>query len=422
MNPYQSDSGNADQESNDRNGETQSPLMQTRQAASQRTEELWIALISPNGERRAELSALLDECTTGDVREISSYPPINQETSHALNQQYDVILIDIDADPQYALTLVESICGAGMTTVMVCSSSLDQRILMQCMRAGARDFLPLPVSKGQMIEALQAAAERRPASQAARERGGKVMIFMGSKGGTGTTMLACNFAVALAEESTQRTLLIDLDLPLGDVALNLGIQAKYSTLNAVQAGNRLDSSFLVPLLVKHPTGLYVLAAPGSFASFHIECEAILRLVSVARKDFDNVVIDLGTHFDLTSKALFDMAQATYLVTQAGIAELRNSNRLLAQFFSGGKSNVEVVVNRYDPKSKGVSEEHINKAINREVSWRIPNDFVAVRKMQIEATPLIESDTAIARQIRQMARSVQGGSASEAPKKKWSLFG
>ena len=157
------------------------------------------------------------------------------------------------------------------------------------------------------------------------------MVFLGAKGGDGVTTLACNFAVSMAKESGQSTLLIDLDLPLGDAALNLGVVAEYSTINALQNAARLDSAFLSKLLVKHSSGVYVLAAPGKFPQFDASHEAIDKLITVARQDFDNVVIDMGSRLDLMSTSLFKDGSTVYLVIQAGIAGLRNSNRLISRY-------------------------------------------------------------------------------------------
>jgi pilus assembly protein CpaE len=403
-------------------GAPASMAAEVRQPSAPGAEDLWIALIGPDEERRTAAGEVFAECHAGDVRKFSSYPPAFDEMPRVLNQQYDVIVIDLDSDPEYALKLVEGICAAGSATVMVYSASADQQMLIRCMRAGAREFLPVPFVRSTVAEALARAAVRRPATQLAKERTGKLLLFMGSKGGAGTTTVACNFAVALGQEPAQKTLLIDLDLPLGDAALNLGISAKYSTINALQSASRLDSSFLATLLVQHSSGLWVLAAPGKFSPFHAESEAIIRLLEVARQDFDNVVVDLGTRFDITDGALFDMVSTCYLVTQTGIAELRNSNRVITQFFTTEKRKLEVVLNRFESNSMGVSEEHIAKALNRPVQWRIPNDYVAVRKMQINAAPLVLTDSLISRQIRRMAKSLGGEVEAEETKKRFRLFG
>jgi pilus assembly protein CpaE len=236
------------------------------------------------------------------------------------------------------------------------------------------------------------------------------------------TTLACNFAVALAQESGESTLLIDLDLPLGDAALNLGIVAEYSTVNALEAADRLDSRFLSGLLVKHSSGVSLLAAPGRFLQYQATNESIDKLLAVARQDFDNVVVDVGSRLDLTGSALFKEASSIYLVTQAGIPELRNSNRLISQFFSSGGPKLEIVINRYESRAMGVSEEHITKALTRQAQWKIPNDYASVREMQIKATPLALTDSPISRIIRQMARAVSGMPLVEVKKKGFSLFG
>jgi pilus assembly protein CpaE len=93
---------------------------------------------------------------------------------------------------------------------------------------------------------------------------------------------------------------------------------------------------------------------------------------VARQEFDNVVVDLGSRVDLTGTAIFKEACTIYLVTQAGIPELRNSNRLISQFFSDGGPKLEVVINRYEQRLLGVSESNdITKALTGRRSGRFP---------------------------------------------------
>jgi pilus assembly protein CpaE len=385
-------------------------------------EPLAIAVIGPNDQRRAAAMSALAGSGGNDVREISSYPPSLDGVAKVLEQQYDVIIIDLDSDPEYALELVESVCAGGVPTVMVYSEKSDADLLVRCMRAGAREFLTVPFEPHNMAEALVRASARRPVSKSARKASGRLLTFIGAKGGSGATTLACNFAVALAQLPEQKTLLIDLDLPLGDAALNLGIVAEYSTINALQSTSRLDASFLAQLLVKHSSGVWVLAAPGKFIQYDASDEAIDRLLSVARQDFDNVVVDWGSRLDFSGSAVLKESTAIYLVTQAGIPELRNSNRLISQFFSAGGPKLEIVINRYEPRTLGVSEEHINKALTRPAQWKIPNDYAAVRRMQINATPLALTDSPISRLIKQMANAAVGQAAPVTKKKGFSLFG
>gem|GEM_PF-663657 len=368
---------------------------------------LSIALVGPDENRRKAAANVLAGCQEVDVREFSSYPPSLDDVPRLMEQHYDVIIIDLDAQPEYALQMVESICANSAATVMVYSVKADSELLVRCMRAGAREFLPLPFAKKTMAEALTRASARRPAARAQKKTGGRLLAFLGAKGGDGVTTLACNFAVSLAQESGESTLLLDLDLPLGDAALNLGISAEYSTINALQNASRLDSSFLSQLLVKHSSGVSVLAAPGKFPQYDASNEAIDKLIAVARQDFDNVVIDMGSRLDLTGTSLFKDGSTIYLVIQAGIAGLRNSNRLISQYFTTGIPKLEIVLNRFQHRSMSVDEDQVTKALTRPAQWKIPNDFAAVRRMQHTAIPLALEDSAISRVIRQMARSACG---------------
>jgi Flp pilus assembly CpaE family ATPase len=367
---------------------------------------LSIALIGPDEQRRRAAAYALAGCQGSEVREFTSYPPGLDDVPRLLEQRYDVIVIDLDGNPEYALELVESIGANGMATVMVYSAKADPDLLVRCMRAGAREFLTLPFAPNTMAEAMVRAAARRPANRP-KKAGGKLLVFFGAKGGAGVTTLACNFAVALAQDTSQSTLLIDLDLPLGDAALNLGLVAEYSTISALQESSRLDASFLSKLLVKHNSGLYVLAAPGKLPQYQATNEAIDRLLTVARQDYDSVVIDVGSRLDYAGTAVFKEARTVYLVTQAAIPELRNSNRLISQFFSSGGPKLEVVINRYDPRGQGVSDDNITKALTRPANWKIPNDFAAVRQMQNTGTPLVLEDSSISRIIREMASTFTG---------------
>ncbi len=358
------------------------------------------------------------------MREFSDYPRGLDEAAQVLGRRYEAVLVDLDGDPEAALELVESVCALNASTVMVFSETADPELLVRCMRAGAREFLNFPLAPEVMEEALVRAAARKPQGREERKGIGRLLTFMGAKGGAGATMVACNFAVALGRETGQKTLLIDLDLPLGDAALNLGITAEYSTIEALNAMDRLDGRFLAQLLVKHDSGVWVLAAPGRFLQYKANPEAIDRLLEVARGEFDNVVVDLGSKLDQMGTAAYKEADIFYLVTQSSIPELRNSNRLVQQFFAGSVPKLEIVINRFEARTLGVSEEHITKALTRPPQWKIANDYAAVRKMQISATPLVLADSTISRQIREMANAVTGEPVAAPPEKKkgFKLFG
>lgn len=383
---------------------------------------LSIAVISPDKQCRTTLISALVKCKSGPIREFISYPANISDVAQTLNRDFDVVIVDLDNDQENALSLVEGICAHGQVIVMAFTAKTDPDLLLRSMHAGAREFLTLPLAPHTMGKALARASYLRAALRPQGKKTGQLFIFLGAKGGSGTTTIACLFAASLAKESGQRTLLIDLNLPLGDVAINLGIKPKYSIAKAFQYSRRLDVNFLSALLVKHSSGLFVLAAPGELAPTYVSAEAIDTLLEVARQAFDYVVVDAGSRLDLQREHLFDETTTIYLITQIGVPELRNSHHLISLLSSARSPKLEIVINRYDPRSHAISDENLAKTLTRPPQWKIPNNYAALRRMQNTATSLTEDNSNMARVIREMARAAYGQpTAPEKEKKKGFSF-
>jgi pilus assembly protein CpaE len=383
---------------------------------------LSVALIDPDDQRRHEVASALAEFQGTTVQEYSSFPPVKlDELSRLLGQRYDAVIIGLDSDPKYAFDMVESLCATDSVTVMVYSAQSDLKLAIRFMRTGAREFLTLPLDRADLAAALARVSIHHSATRHIRRTARKLFVFLGAKGGCGVTTIASNFAVALAQESGGKTLLIDLGLPLGDTALKLGMSPEYSTANALQNPDRLDANFLCSLLAQHYSGLSVLPAPGEFSSVQVTDEAINKLLAVARQCFDYVVVDAGSRIDLRGTALFDESTMLYLVTQVGVTDLRNSNRLISQSFPNRGGNLQIVLNRYTPHALLFDDQQIDKALTQPAQWRIPDDYASARRTQNTATPVALVDSPISRMIHQMARTACGLPPNPKKKRYFSLF-
>jgi pilus assembly protein CpaE len=385
------------------------------------TRVLSIAIIGPDERLRKTLASEIASCQSGPIQEHFSYPPGLHHVQNIVEQNFDAIFIDLESEPEFALELAENIGAHSSATVIAYAPSGNRELLMRCMRAGVREFVTVPGSPGVMAETLGRVSVNRPAVSTLTRAAAKLFVFLGAKGGSGVTTVACNFAVALAHDFRQNTLLIDLDLPLGDAALNLGIDSEYSTVNALEDSSRLDSNFLSGLLVRHSSSLQVLAAPGKFPSIETLPEAIDKLLAVARQTFTNVVVDAGARLDLSGTALLSGASTVYLVTQGSIPELRNSNRLISELFPAGGPRLEIVLNRSQPGTLEIDEEQVAKELAWPVNWAIPSNWAVVRQMQNTATPLVLKNSPISQVIRQMASSACGLPLLPQKKKRFGFF-
>lgn len=380
---------------------------------------LSVALIAPDEGRRYAMTGALKGAPCRLEQQLSFYPAIDQ-VPQLLKREFDAILLDLDSYPEQALDLLENICGVSQATVMVFSGRVDSEMMLRCMRAGAREFLTLPVTQASLAEAMVRTAARRPSGRPAVKTDGRLDVFCGAKGGAGVTTVATNFAVSSAKESGTRVLLLDLDLPLGDTALQLGLTPQYSTIDALENHARLDTNLLSRLVTQHSSGLYLLGAPGTWIRHEVRADAINKLIQVARQEFDSIVVDAGSRFQFLETALFAQEATVYLVSHVGISELRNSNRILSELFPASLPKVEVILNRHSASTLGVDDDHITKALTRPAQWRIPEDKATVREMQATATPLALGESQVARVIRQMARTACG--LNKDPEKKKKLMG
>lgn len=382
---------------------------------------LSIALIGPDDSRRREVAMAVTGPQATVAREFRTYPELD-DVQQLIDAAYNIVIIDLDSNPEQALDLIEHICSNSTITVMVYSVRADAELLVRCMRAGARELLTPPFSQNTIAEALVRASVRRPAPSNVKKTLGRLFVFAGAKGGSGVTTIASNFAIALSQESGQKVLLIDLDLPLGAAALDLGITAPFSTVDALQNMGRMDSNFFARLLTKHSSGLSVLSAPDKYSSPVITDDSLDKLLTVARQDFDFVVIDAGSTMGAVYTALIEAATIVYLIAQVSISELRNSNRIIAEFFAARTTKLQIVLNRFTPRSLVIDEESITKALTLPAAWKIPSDYPVVRQAQNSATPIAMGDSPIAEIIKQMARAACGLPAVTEKKKRFGLFG
>ncbi len=372
-----------------------------------------VVLISPDSRRRAAVAALMPGAHARLVREFAEFPAAGK-LSQVLDIECDAMLVDLHGAAEEGLALIEAICSHGLpVTVMACSGAGEPDVLIRAMRAGAREFFADPLAAGPMTEAFERAATRRRNATPQRKMG-KLLVFRGAKGGAGVTTLAANFAVALTRESHGAVVLVDLHPQLGEVALSLGIDARFSITDALANASRLDGDFLATLLTRHESGLAVLASrddhgEGAQRSLDRGAEKLFR---VLREEFDYVVVDAGSCAGNTPDVLFEMADAIYLIMEANLPALRNARRMLSYFTAREvKAGVELVLNRFNSRMVEIDEESTSKALTRPADWKIPNDYPAVRGAQNLGIPLVTQQTAIARAICEMALAAGGRSGS-----------
>jgi pilus assembly protein CpaE len=323
----------------------------------------------------------------------------------------DVAIIDIDSDDEKAMQLVESIAKTHPDTgIVVVSSRTDGQMILRAMRAGAREFLNSPVQIDELVGSLDRVSSTSDGKQ--RSNAGSIIAVAGASGGVGNTSIAVNLAVALASKPDRSVVLIDLDLALGDADVFLDMIPDYTLLDVAQNISRLDLALLRKSLTKHESGVYLLPRPVQIEDISsISNEDFKRVLGLLKASFTHLVIDLSKSYTRLDIAALEAARDIVLLTQLDLPCLRNVVRLLSSLeaYEGVNEKINVVVNRSGLDKSQISSAKAEETIDREIFWRIPNNYPVISDCRNNGVPLLENAKNAAQRLA-MNSPIQGTAA------------
>ena len=261
-------------------------------------------------------------------------------------------------------------------------SSLDPRIMLEGMRAGVTECVAEPVTAKALEEAV-----RRVLTSAAPEQAGQVFAFVGAKGGVGTSTLAVNTAAALGRLSRNPALLVDLHIGHGDDAVFLGVEPRFSVLDAFENIQRIDESFFAGLVEKTDAGVHLLAAPNRPRPGGVETRRTRALIEAAAQHYRHSVLDVPRG-EMTILDSLDATAAIVVVTTQEMASLRSAARLaemLRQRY--GPARTQVIINRFH-RDAVIAQEDVQRVIGGDVKHTLPSDYKAALEALNNGRPIV----------------------------------
>lgn len=312
--------------------------------------------------------------TLKDFAKVVGSEPANLERALETYRRLNpgVILVVVSFDPEGSSRLTTELTQAGARVVVV-SPAKDPDLILQSMRAGAREF----VVEGE-VEDLQRAIRAQAKSTTNGASGGSVITVFPAKGGVGATAIATNLAGALQRRG-QRVCLLDLDLHLGDVLSFLDLPGNYSITDVISNMRRLDRDLLDTSITRHHSGVRVLAQSGKIEEAdHIRAPDITALIQFLRPHYDRVVIDGVRGFDEIALAALDASDRVVMVLTQDVPAVRNTQRCLELFnrLGYGTDKLMLVLNRYQKGSK-ITNQVVSETLGVHLAHEVANDFVAL---------------------------------------------
>jgi pilus assembly protein CpaE len=317
----------------------------------------------------------------------------------------DIVLVDARGNGAAAMAAVERTrLSSPAVAIFVVADTAKPDVILQAMRAGANEFLTWPPADDAFADAIARAAARRQSAGTTRQA--TTLVFFGAKGGAGTTTLAVNCGVELARLSKRPTVIVDLNPGLGEVSLFLGVRSRFTLLDAIDNLHRLDAEFLRELVVKHKSGLDILAGSDHFerpgAGDTAGLEEVLRLFA---RQYEFIVIDAGSQIGPCAIASFYTADTICFVANPDVPSVRNAQRLLDRIGQLGscRDRVKVLLNRA-AEPYPIPPAQIETALGHPIYHTFPSDYRTVSTALNSGVPVaLTGNSGIAEQFDRFTR-------------------
>jgi pilus assembly protein CpaE len=256
------------------------------------------------------------------------------------------------------------------------------------MRTGARDYLVKPIDAetlGEIFVRLE-----QPGDGVTPK--GRVVGFIGARGGVGATTLAINTAWMMAEKLSRRTALVDMDIYSGNIALNLDIEPTRGLREAFDDPERVDEVFLQNAMAKFGKSLHVLATEEGFDdTVRMTDDKVLMLADTMRANFDMSILDMPRHFVMREPALFSRFDDIVIVTELTLQALRDANRLMKLMgVRNRQAKVHIVANHVPPKPD-VSIKEFEAGVELKLRCVFALDPKAMATASLKGKPLVAAD-------------------------------
>ncbi len=325
----------------------------------------------------------------------------------------DIIVVDGRADGPGSTASIERVRAAAPTAVIVViAREATPDLILAAMRAGANEFLTWPPEGAAFHAVVRRTAARRDASPATGHAA-TTLAFFGAKGGAGTTTLAVNCGVEIARIGKRPVVIVDLKPGLGEVTLFLGVRNRYSLLDAIENLHRLDGEFLRELVVKHRSGLDILAGSDSFdRPAAIDAGAIEEVIRLLSRQYEYIVIDAGGSLNPCAVSALFGADGICLVANPDVACVRNAQRILERIGQLGVSGerIKVLLNRA-AEPYPIAPAQIETALGHGIDHTFPSDYKTVSAAFNAGIPLtLGGNSELASRFDAFTRRILGPAA------------
>lgn len=330
------------------------------------------------------VAAQLDAVDAGSMPILLNTLPVDAEIPAAALASASILVLEVSPGHSASLERLSAVRDLyPKLPVIAAVRDANLPLVRTLLKQGVRDVVGLPLQHAELVEMLKEISAELQADLTSDVAQGQLVTIMKSIGGVGATTIATHLANELAARNTGRGVcVLDLDLQFGDAASYLGLSNQLSIADLLEAGSRIDGELLRSVVTTTPQGLNVIAAPADMMPIEaVNADQILRIIDLARQEFDFVVIDLPTNWTNWALSLVARSTAIFLIVELSVASLRQAKRQLQLLDNQGirGDHINIVANRVEKRLfRTIDLESAAQALGHPVELSIHNDYPLVR--------------------------------------------
>jgi pilus assembly protein CpaE len=269
------------------------------------------------------------------------------------------------------LSQLAQVCDPS-TKVILIGHVNDVILYRELIRQGLSEYLVAPVHQLQVIDAISSLFNEPGADPI-----GRIVAFIGAKGGVGSSTIAHNVAALASGQYQIDTIVTDLDLAFGTAGLNFNQDPAHGIAEAIASSDRIDQTMLERLLTKCSDRLNLLSAPAQVEkSLGIEDDTLEPIIDAIRSSAPLVILDIPNLWTVWSKQLLMGADDVIITSTPDLASLRNTKNIF-DFLTAARPNDKaplIVLNQVGVhKRPEIPVAEFSKAIGVEPTVVIPFD-------------------------------------------------
>jgi pilus assembly protein CpaE len=289
---------------------------------------------------------------------------------------FDPVLGDISPE-EFLLKLRRDLRSANLP-VLALSSSHNPSMKESCLKAGCNEYM---LKSGEIVTTLPRVIARllgstQELTQEITNEGGHLIVFLSAKGGTGTSSLCANFAMAIHHSKPEsRVVVVDIVLPIGSIAPIVGYQGD---VNLVSVSERSPADTTKEYFQNYLPNVelwqfqLLAGAPDPERANDLKVARIPEIITVLKRTFDFVVVDLGRSLSRISMPIIQKADLAVLVMSTDQSTITLTKKILDYLHTQEieSRNVYAILNRA-VGLEGLTKAEAEKIIGLPIKTAIP---------------------------------------------------